>query len=166
MVTKKDLIIAVLLTFCLTATLFTIIPTHSQVNPYDPWCDLNEDGVIDITDVVMATSRYRSTGDPTKNVTVTNWPVASGVMVWWGPWTPPDSSVKSEAYEANGFGHLHVLIKAWPLTDGRQLKFEILGRFPGTIADGDVVAYSTYLSEVFHSLRVFLLLFSSLCLLF
>ena len=145
MVTKKDLIIAVLATFCLTATLFMIIPTRSQ--EYDPWLDTNDDGIIDIEEIYKAALAYGTMGDPTKNVNVTNWPVASGVTVWWGVWTPLNSSVTSQAYEANGFGHLHVLVQAWPLTGGRQVTFQILGRFPGTAADGDVVAYSTTLSE-------------------
>ncbi len=69
MVTKKDLVIAVLATFCLTATLFMIIPTRSslttsQLGGYDPWRDLNDDGIIDIYDVVLVTSIYNSTGTP------------------------------------------------------------------------------------------------------
>jgi len=47
MVTKKDLIIAIVGTFCLTSTLFTMmIPTRSQTSngTYDPWYDLNDDG--------------------------------------------------------------------------------------------------------------------------
>ena len=46
----------------------------AQVNPYDPWVDYNEDGQIDIFDVVEVATRYDTTGDPTKNVTVINWP--------------------------------------------------------------------------------------------
>jgi hypothetical protein len=71
---KKDLIIAVLATFCLTATLFIIVPTRSQTAQYDPWVDLDEDGQISIYDVVQLTSIYGKTGDPARNVNVTNWP--------------------------------------------------------------------------------------------
>jgi hypothetical protein len=75
MTSKKDLIIAVLITFCLTATLFTIIPTRSeQGSSYDPWKDLNDDGVVDSTDLGMLGTSWATTGDPTKNVNVTNWP--------------------------------------------------------------------------------------------
>jgi hypothetical protein len=76
---KKDLIIAVLSTFCLTSTLFLVIPTRSSSNsfPYDPWVDLNGDGKIDIYDITWAAELYDTSGDPTRNVNVTNWPS------WW-----------------------------------------------------------------------------------
>lgn len=41
---------------------------------YDPWLDYNEDGVIDVNDLSPLGGAYGSTGDSTKNVTVTNWP--------------------------------------------------------------------------------------------
>ncbi len=46
MITNRHLIVAVLVTFCLTATLFMIQPTRSQsgTGDYDPWTDLNDDG--------------------------------------------------------------------------------------------------------------------------
>lgn len=42
MVTKRDLITAVLLTFCLTTVLLTITPTRNapETDEYDPWCDV------------------------------------------------------------------------------------------------------------------------------
>jgi len=62
---RKDLIVAVLCTFCLTVTLFTIIPTRSQTEvQYDPWYDLNDDGKIDVLDVVLVTNKYGTTGTP------------------------------------------------------------------------------------------------------
>jgi hypothetical protein len=73
MVTKKDLIIAVLATFCLSVTLFTILPTRSA--EYDPWVDLDGDGKIGITDIVQMTSIYGKTGDPSRNVNITDWPL-------------------------------------------------------------------------------------------
>lgn len=38
--------------------------------PYDPWCDLDADGDIDIYDVVDMAGRYGETGDPTKTVQI------------------------------------------------------------------------------------------------
>lgn len=70
MTNKKDIVIAVLLTFCLTATLFMIIPTRSQSNTtsttnYDPWVDVNDDGFIDIFDIVyIATTAFGTSGTP------------------------------------------------------------------------------------------------------
>jgi hypothetical protein len=37
---------------------------------YDPWCDQDADGDIDIFDIVPAASAYGTTGDPTKEVMV------------------------------------------------------------------------------------------------
>jgi hypothetical protein len=59
MMIRKDLIIAVLATFCLAVTLFTVIPIRSS--PYDPWLDLNDDGHIDgkeLGDVAAAFGTY------------------------------------------------------------------------------------------------------------
>jgi len=65
MTTKKDLVIVALLTFCLTVTLFMILPTRSQTGPeYDPWTDLNDDGVIDSTDLGMMGAAWGSYGTP------------------------------------------------------------------------------------------------------
>jgi hypothetical protein len=84
MVDKKDLAIAVLSTFCLTISLFTIIPTRTllptdNVNAskpeYDPWLDYNEDGIVDISDILDTALAFGSTGDTTKNVNVTNFPL-------------------------------------------------------------------------------------------
>jgi hypothetical protein len=82
MVIKKDLVIAVLATFCVTATLFLIIPTRSSPNPYDPWLDVNDDGTINILDIATIAKAFGTTGDPTKNVNVTNWPWAEGNLAF------------------------------------------------------------------------------------
>ena len=69
---RKDLIIAVLATFCLTSALFMMVPTSSSptAGEYDPWLDYNDDGIIDIYDVVATCICYDTTGDPTKPVVV------------------------------------------------------------------------------------------------
>jgi hypothetical protein len=79
---KKDVIITVLTTFCLTATLFTVIPIRSGL-PYDPWADLRgpyadpdiPEGTINMRDIGYIASMFMTSGDPTKNVTVTNLPL-------------------------------------------------------------------------------------------
>jgi hypothetical protein len=75
MVTKKDLFIAVLATFCLTATILMVIPIRSSINSYDPWLDYNDDGKIGLSDLVSLANSYGTTGDPTKQVNVTNWEI-------------------------------------------------------------------------------------------
>jgi len=61
------------------APLFLVGVTTSA--PYNPWCDMDDDGDIDIYDVVEMADRYGTTGDPTKNVNVTNWPDPMNVDV-------------------------------------------------------------------------------------
>jgi hypothetical protein len=75
MTSKKYLIIAVLATFCLTATLFMIVPTRSQSGGYDARTDVNGDGTIDMADISIGIDGFMTSGDPTLNVNVTNWPV-------------------------------------------------------------------------------------------
>lgn len=71
---RKNIIFAVLATFCLTTILFTVIPVGSY-GTYDPWLDSpSEDGKIDARDVAPVAAAYGSTGNPTKNVNVTNFP--------------------------------------------------------------------------------------------
>jgi hypothetical protein len=70
---RKDVLLAILATLCLTVTLFSLAPVRS-IQPYDPWADLDDNGFIDIKDVSGVARLYGTTGDSTKNVTVTNWP--------------------------------------------------------------------------------------------
>jgi hypothetical protein len=60
---RKDVIFAVLATFCLTTILFTVIPVGSY-GIYDPWIDFNDDGKIDVKDVALVASNYGSKGTP------------------------------------------------------------------------------------------------------
>lgn len=61
---KKDLIVAVLLTFCFTVTLFTVMPTigSPDAGDYDPWLDYNDDGEIDMRDVGAVARAFGSNG--------------------------------------------------------------------------------------------------------
>jgi len=52
----------------------SLVGITSSQGVYDPWCDQDSDGDIDIFDIVPAAAAYGTTGDPAKNVTVTNWP--------------------------------------------------------------------------------------------
>jgi len=72
---KKDLIIAVLATFCLTSTIFMIFPTKSA-EPYNPWADVSgptlgeADGTINMRDINYEILRFNTFGDTAKNVTI------------------------------------------------------------------------------------------------
>jgi hypothetical protein len=84
MIIRKLLIVA-LATFCLTATLFMIKPTKSDLGPgeYNPWADVNNDGTVDIYDAIGLSNSFglTDTGVNSRNVTVTNWPSSQDVNV-------------------------------------------------------------------------------------
>ena len=63
---KRDLIVAVLLTFCFAVTLFTVVPTigSPDAGDYDPWLDYNDDGEIDMRDIGPVARAYGSNGTP------------------------------------------------------------------------------------------------------
>ena len=61
---RKDVIIAVLITFCLTATLFLSIPSHSNPSGYDPWADINCNGNVDIYDAILLANAFNTQGAP------------------------------------------------------------------------------------------------------
>ncbi len=69
MIKKRPLLVAASV-FCLTATIFIVSSTG-----YDPWIDYDEDGTVDYDDFISLAGEYGTSGDPTKNVSVTNWPV-------------------------------------------------------------------------------------------
>ena len=89
---KKDLVIVALATFCLTATLFMILPSKSGL-PYDPWADVSgptpgfEDGKINMMDIAYEIVHFNTFGDTTKNVNVVNLPsmtvIGRRVNVTW-----------------------------------------------------------------------------------
>ena len=68
---RKDVLIAVLITFCLTSALFAIKPSGSQTErQYDPWADVNDDGIINMRDVTNEILLFNTRGDPSKPVLV------------------------------------------------------------------------------------------------
>lgn len=78
MATKKDLIIVALSTFCLTSTLFIVLPSRSIEK--DPWADVyGPDGVLDdkvnMMDIAYEIAHFNeNVSNMTRDVNVTNWP--------------------------------------------------------------------------------------------
>lgn len=66
---KKHFLFSTLISVALLTIVFA--PLTSS---YDPWIDYNEDGTVDVSDLSSLGQAYGSSGDPTKNVNVTNWP--------------------------------------------------------------------------------------------
>ncbi len=48
--------------------------THCEPDEYNPWADGDDDGDIDIFDVVYVASKYSTNGCATKTLNITNWP--------------------------------------------------------------------------------------------
>ena len=72
---RKQLAIA----FVLGAILLTMafVPLSGQQEAsYDPWLDYNGYGQVDAVDLHSLGQTYGGSGDSTKNVNVTNWPIA------------------------------------------------------------------------------------------
>ena len=63
---KKYLAVAFVASLCLAAMLFIAIPTRSSpgTSNYNPWADLNDDGVVDIYDAITLANAYDSSGTP------------------------------------------------------------------------------------------------------
>jgi hypothetical protein len=86
---RKDVMFAILTTFCMCALMFTVIPIRSGL-PYDPWADIDDNGKIDMKDIGNVAAQFMTSGDPTKNVTVTNWPSQQNANVTnWPQDRPP-----------------------------------------------------------------------------
>lgn len=75
LIMRKDLLVAVLASLCLTATLLIIIPIRSSsgTGEYDAWVDTNEDGKINILDISTMAKAYGTSGDPTKQVVISGY---------------------------------------------------------------------------------------------
>lgn len=102
----------------------TTSTTTLDLGVYDPWCDQDSDGDIDIYDIVTAAVAFDTTGDPTKTVYVQNWPVTNQQTVFYGQ----SSSAGSEFYNASGFGHLHLLWFVSALSDTEYVTLKIRAR--------------------------------------
>jgi|GEM_PF-5081676 len=62
---EMNIIIAIMLTFCLTASVFMAIPIQSQsTKTYNPLADINEDGKVSLQDLVLLADAYGTSGTP------------------------------------------------------------------------------------------------------
>jgi len=121
--------------------------------PYDPWCDIDDDGDIDIYDVVDMAGRYGTTGDSTKNVTVVNWPATSETTVWFSSDSFP---VTSAIYDRSGFTNLHILMRVLWAGPGSSIDFQVRGIIWNFthVESRYAVAYQATLTEPRNALAV------------
>jgi hypothetical protein len=120
-----SMFVNVVLASVLVTSLAFMTATTSSAQ-YDPWADYDENGLIDIFDIVKVAIPYGASGDPTKNVTITNWPVHAGETLWWG-WvlTDGEMEVSDSMYHAEGFGRLHLLVRASGLGAGEEMELRV-----------------------------------------
>ena len=112
MKTKSIAFIGLVLATILLPSMFFVTITVSEFPPeqpgeYSAWADLNDDGEVDIYDIVWMAGRYGTTGIPSKNVNVTNWPEAwltGTINVTNFPDREPMTIVVCENYTINGTG--------------------------------------------------------------
>ena len=81
-------------------------------NTYDPWLDYNEDGAIDANDLYQIAQAYGSSGEPTRNVTISSHVTsyirlggASNISI------PADSNWLSEMIIIDGYAKVTILIR-------------------------------------------------------
>jgi hypothetical protein len=117
---RRDVLIAVLATFCLTSALFTIKPSGSQSTlSYNPWADINDDGIIDIFDLVNLANKYGTTGDPTKPVVINhNW------MEGNFSFDLPPSRSEAFTISTGGYKTISICIIAGS-SDGHKFRFHV-----------------------------------------
>jgi len=125
---KKDLVIVALATFCLTSTLFMILPSRSAER--DPWADVSgptqgePDGTINMRDINYEIQHFnQDVSNMTRNVNVTNWQPQDKV-VWVGDYL----------YNSSWQGYIHTGEN--PAHVGGYEKMTIVYQFPdgGTFA--------------------------------
>ncbi len=117
-----NIILATVLLF----SMFFVGVTVSQPE-YDPWLDTDDSGVIDMRDIGALARAFGTAGDSTKNVTVTNWPQSSDVLVWWDYSLVDGANENSGNYYSNGYSKLHLLIRIIGLSAAETVEFYFYG---------------------------------------
>jgi hypothetical protein len=78
----KSKVLGIALVSLFLCTLFLGIATSGNgTNGYDPWVDYDESGNVDYMDLYHFAQAYETSGDPTKDVNVTNWPAMQNVNI-------------------------------------------------------------------------------------
>jgi hypothetical protein len=160
---KKDIVLAILASFCLAVTLFSLAPVRSA-QPYDPWSDIDDNGKIDMKDIGNVAARFMTAGDSTKNVTVTNWPVdrpslnqtlGSGILpangMWW-----------SEQADIDGYRTYYLYVQSVSVPIGACYVYFTAGGIEGREDKGNLGGPSIFILGPYDvkGLKIRVLLFS------
>jgi hypothetical protein len=127
MINGKHLALAAIVMVCLMLSLFQMLPASSQEEAYDPWADYDSNGTLDIFDIVPVALSLGAGGDPTRNVTVVNWPTSQDVSVWYNEPLVAGGLVGPQFYEAGGFGTLHILAYGSGLSAAETATVNVIG---------------------------------------
>jgi|GEM_PF-2975844 hypothetical protein len=159
---RRDVLIAVLATFCLTSSLFAVKPSGSQTErQYDPWADLNDDGKISMDEIVRMCELFGTTGDPTKNVNVTNFPQIYRIMhtTYTYAETFHAKSVLPvwRYFETEGYRQITIAISidgnasvtiSWAIPNGGcwdQYRYSVISSYNFTVVTYQVIAPEIYI---------------------
>jgi hypothetical protein len=101
--------VAVLLSSIIILALAFIHNSGSQTTfQYDPWADINDDGYIDVKDISYTCRLFGTTGDPTKNVNITNWMPKQPQAIFYGRFNVSWSSTGATSSPMVGAGFFNV----------------------------------------------------------
>lgn len=115
---KKYIVIAIGIVCILLGSFFVnnVILAQTGDSEYDPWLDYNEDGTVDASDLFDLSKAYSSSGNPTKNVTITG--VQSDVLELLVNFVlTPDNFTRVEV-NVDSYKTLHVWMWSEPLLVG------------------------------------------------
>jgi len=72
--TNKWIIAAAIATLCLTTTLLMTVPIRSSFKSgeFNPWADLNDDGIVDIFDAIILSNAFETSGTPINKTALLN----------------------------------------------------------------------------------------------
>lgn len=141
MIKKRYVVIALgAVSVLLGSLLYNNIILAQPGGEYDPWLDFDEGGTVDVNDLSSLGQAYGSSGDPTKDVNVVNWPVHQEVHVWYMENLTGLDVLDSGNFNASGFSRLHVLVRIKDLELTETATFAILG----LLWRADHMAYGGY----------------------
>jgi hypothetical protein len=113
----KRLVIATLFPLVFLTLVFIPLAHQQSVGAYDPWLDNNGDGKVDASDLLALAQAYGSSGDPTRNVNVTNWKALSvllrkGLNQTLGlGWVPANGWWNSSSASLDGYSEFYLYFR-------------------------------------------------------
>jgi hypothetical protein len=122
---RKDVIFAVLTTFCMCALMFAVIPIRSGL-PYDAWSDIDDSGKIDMKDIGNVAARFMTSGDSAKNVTIAGHANKLAYSIE-NQLVPYEAMFETPKIPVDGYSKMTVCIYSNTGTNG----YELLAQHPG-----------------------------------